>query len=180
MIRYLILVAAIFVTSWGLADEDEDDDGGREHSEKSAGRDLRSLAPVSNATWKAECGSCHMAFHPGLLPERSWAKLMAGLDKHFGENASVDPKPKAEITKFLAGNAADRGATPRSEKIAAAIPTSETPLRITETRWFRAKHHEIGAKIWKRKSVGSAANCAACHRGAEAGRFSEHDVIIPR
>ena len=52
------------------------------------------------AMWKAECSSCHMAYHPGLLPERSWRKMMAELDKHFGQNASLDaPAAKAAVLR---------------------------------------------------------------------------------
>ena len=44
----------------------------------------------SNAKWKAECGSCHVAYPAQLLPATSWQRLMKGLDKHFGTDASVD------------------------------------------------------------------------------------------
>ena len=39
-----------------------------------------SMPVVANAKWKTECGSCRMPYHPGLLPERSWIQVMAGLD----------------------------------------------------------------------------------------------------
>jgi hypothetical protein len=38
----------------------------------------------------------------------------------------------------------------------------------------------MSAAVWQRKAIGSAANCAACHPGAAQGRFSEHDVRIPK
>jgi nitrate/TMAO reductase-like tetraheme cytochrome c subunit len=56
----------------------------------------------------------------------------------------------------------------------------EAPLRITETRWFVKKHDEVPRTTWTRKSVGSAANCAACHRQAEKGLFDEDTVSIPK
>jgi len=56
---------------------------------------------------------------------------------------------------------------------------NETPLRITETAWFVRKHDEVSRTIWSRKSVKSAANCAACHRQAEQGVFNERDIRIP-
>ena len=138
------------------------------------------LTQASNAKWQAECASCHMAYQPGLLPERSWRKLMAGLDKHFGENASLDPATAEEITRFLAANSADRSGNRRSARIAASIPAAAVPLRISETAYFRRKHDEIASDIWRRPKVGSPANCQACHQTAEKGDYSERNVKIPR
>ena len=47
-----------------------------------AAADSRLAAPA-NPTYAEECGSCHLAYPPGLLPAASWAKLMAGLRQHF-------------------------------------------------------------------------------------------------
>jgi hypothetical protein len=138
------------------------------------------MAAVTNAKWKAECGSCHMLYHPGLLPERSWNKVMAGLDKHFGENASLDAATQAEITKFLALNSADKQDNRRSNRINQSISANATPMRISETRYFTAKHDEVSSATFKRKSIGSPSNCVACHKNAEKGDFSESQIKIPR
>ena len=39
-----------------------------------------------------ECGSCHYAYPPGLLPSKSWEKLLneKALSEHFGKNATLD------------------------------------------------------------------------------------------
>ncbi len=127
------------------------------------------IAAASNQTWKAECGSCHVAYPPSLLPADSWHVLMSGLDKHFGVDASVDAKTAAEIDSFLQRNAGrNRG-------------TSAKPiLRITETAWFRHEHDEVGASVWKNPKVKTASNCAACHTGAEQGNYSERGIRLPR
>ena len=128
----------------------------------------RSSAPDVYGT---ECGACHIAYPPRLLPQASWQALMGGLDKHFGVDASLDTATANTITAFLEQAAAsNRRDVP---------PTPATPLRITETAWFRHEHDEIPPTVWKRKSIGSPANCGACHAGAEQGRFSEHGVRIP-
>ncbi|OGV71430.1 MAG: cytochrome C [Methylophilales bacterium RIFCSPHIGHO2_02_FULL_57_10] len=140
----------------------------------------RQLPPVANAKWKAECSSCHMLYHPGLLPERSWQKMMGGLDRHFGENAGLDAPTRDEIARFLAANSADKLDNRRSQRINQSIPASAVPLRISETAYFKDKHNEISPSTYKRKSIASPANCAACHQGAEKGDFSESLVKIPR
>lgn len=121
-----------------------------------------------NPAYKAECGSCHVAYPPALLTAESWRKLMAGLDRHFGSDASVDAKTHEEISRFLAANAGRRGA-----------PLGAEP-RITETRWFRKEHDEVPAALWKGAVVKSAANCTACHTGAEVGDYSERTLRLPQ
>lgn len=140
----------------------------------------RTLPAVNNAKWKTECASCHTLYHPALLPERSWRKLMAGLDQHFGENASLDAATQKEIGEFLASHAADRDNSRRARKIVQSIPAGRTPLRFSETDYFTRKHDEIRADVWKRQAISSKANCAACHPDAEQGNFDEHGVRIPR
>ncbi|CAN1484637.1 Dihaem cytochrome c [Methylophilaceae bacterium] len=166
--QFLVLITSITSTSALLAS------GGF-----SEGGDKK-MPTVANAKWKAECSGCHMLYHPGLLPERSWSKMMLGLDKHFGENASLDAATRDEISRFLALNSADKQDNRRSSRINQSIPTSAIPLRISETPYFISKHDEVSATTFKRKSIGSAANCVACHQAAEKGDFSESQIRIPR
>ncbi len=135
---------------------------------------------VLNPKWKAECSSCHMLYLPGLLPSRSWSKMMSSLNKHFGENAELDPATQKEITDFLIQNSSDKIHTRRGDKILSDIGKNEEILRISETTYFKRKHDELGANVYKRKGIKSPANCLACHSGAEKGDFSEDNVRIPK
>lgn len=130
--------------------------------------------------WQQECASCHLAYPPALLPRASWQRLMGSLEQHFGENASLDPATQTDILRFLEANAADSGTSRMGAKVMQRMGANEAPLRITETRWFVKKHDEVPRTAWTRKSVGSAANCAACHRQAEKGLFNENTVSIPK
>ena len=179
-IHLLVLITSIsfagnLLASGGFSSElssDEGAVGGKGHGS--------SMPEVTNAKWKTECGGCHMVYHPGLLPERSWNKVMTGLDKHFGENASLDTATHDEIAQFLTANSADKQTNRRSIRINQSIKANATPIRISETRYFMAKHDEISANTFKRKSIISASNCIACHKDAEKGDFSESQVKIPR
>ena len=138
------------------------------------------LPKLVNKNWQQECASCHLAYSPALLPRKSWQRLMGGLDNHFGENASLDPATQADILRFLEANAADTGASQIGRRVMQGIGPKDIPLRITETRWFVRKHDEVPRSTWSRKSVGSAANCAACHSKAEQGMFDDDSVRIPK
>jgi hypothetical protein len=138
------------------------------------------MPKLSHKSWQQECASCHLAYSPALLPRASWRRMMGELDQHFGDNASLDPATQADILRFLEANAADRGNSRMGNKVMRRMGANEAPLRITETRWFVRKHDEVARAIWSRKSIGSAANCAACHRQAEQNVFDEDAVRIPK
>ncbi|MFP5408251.1 MAG: diheme cytochrome c [Gammaproteobacteria bacterium] len=135
---------------------------------------------LTHKNWQQECASCHLAYSPALLPRASWRRVMGGLEQHFGENASLDPATQADILRFLEANAADSGRSRIGDKVMQRMDTKAAPLRITETTWFVRKHDEVPRATWARTSVGSAANCAACHRQAEKGVFDEDTVRIPK
>lgn len=139
-----------------------------------------SLPRLTHKAWQQECASCHIAYAPAFLPKASWRRLMSGLDRHFGENASLDPATQADILKFLETNAADAGTSQMGRRVMQSMGAKDAPLRITETHWFVRKHDEVPSAVWSRKSIGSAANCSACHRQAEQGIFDEDSVRIPK
>ncbi|MFZ5636938.1 MAG: diheme cytochrome c [Pseudomonadota bacterium] len=115
-----------------------------------------------------ECGGCHAPYPAYGLPADAWRGLMDGLDRHFGSDASLEPAQAATIRGWLIANAGTRPAD------------RAAPLRITRTPWFRHEHDEVPAALWRSPAVKSPANCGACHRGAESGVYSEHDVRLPR
>lgn len=127
-----------------------------------------------NPAFEEECTSCHMAYPPQMLHADSWRAMMNGLSKHFGTDASLDEKRRAAITDFLVANAGGRKTG--NTRDAGGLPL----LRISETARFEKKHRKITAATWKRASIKSPANCAACHAQAAAGNYSEHSVTIPK
>lgn len=118
-----------------------------------------------------ECGSCHTAYPPGLLPAQSWQRLMGGLDQHFGTDASLDPATVKALAGWLQVNAGTY------KRVSAAPPQD----RITQSAWFVRKHRQIDTPlVWKHASVKSAANCTACHSQAEQGSFDDDALTFPR
>lgn len=119
--------------------------------------------------YRSECASCHLAFPPSLLSAPDWQGVMSGLARHFGTDASLDPATGRQISDFLQRHAGS----------AARLGSAGEPPRLTRTARFTRMHREVPAALWRDPRVKSAANCEACHRGAAAGTFSEHDLALP-
>lgn len=132
-----------------------------------------SLPPIEHAATLRECGVCHLSFPPQMLPQRSWSKLMADLGNHFGEDASLPEATRTDIAAYLTGHAADVAATQHGKHFMRGIDAAETPLRITETPFWRRAHDEVSAARFTGGRVKTAAICVACHYAAAQGFFGE-------
>ena len=141
---------------------------------------FQSPALPDNAAWREACGECHLAYHPTLLPARSWQKLMAGQADHFGEDLALDPATLQEITAFLVNNAAESRLSEPAWKISSTTPPDQTPLRITDTPYWKKKHQDIPAAVWKLPKVKDKGNCSACHLDAEQGGFEDSGMRLPK
>lgn len=135
---------------------------------------------VENELWLGECGeSCHGLFHPTLLPEQSWVAVMAGLEEHFGDDASLEPEETEEILLFLVANSAERSTTEASQKILWTLEKGSLLTQVTKTPYWLKKHSKIKEEVYSRGSVISPSNCAACHRDAAIGSFDDTQIVVP-
>ena len=78
-------------------------------STAAAASGIERVPPVGDATTAKECGECHMAFQPALLPAESWMRIMDGLKDHFGDDASLPADVAASIRGYLAAHAGRTG-----------------------------------------------------------------------
>jgi mono/diheme cytochrome c family protein len=168
-----IMFSGMVMGSATFADERGEREESRERDEKSS-----QYAVAENAVYKQECSSCHFLYLPGLLPARSWQKIMNETDKHFGENLALDEKTKAEIQSFLTANSAEKVNTEWAGKVLSSSG-SGTPARITEVPYIVKEHRKIKEEVFKRKSIASRSNCGACHQQGAQGNFEEDAVSIP-
>jgi cytochrome b len=129
----------------------------------------------TTAVMKSECGSCHWAYHPSLLPRHSWAVLMADLGDHFGEDASLPADTAREIAAYLDANAAEVWDTEAAKALVAVSP--DQPTRITASPFWIAKHAGITAAAFAAPNVRVKNNCIGCHSDADTGRFDDQAIL---
>lgn len=129
--------------------------------------------PVKDPVTREECGSCHLAFAPSMLPARSWKTMMGDLKNHFGDDATVNPETAAKIESYLVANAADNGGQRYGEKLLRGVSAKDVPQRITELPKWQREHRKVPDWEWKHKDVRTRANCIACHADAERGFYED-------
>ena len=125
--------------------------------------------PATASTYQEECGSCHTAYPARFLKPADWTTVLGTLERHYGADATIDAAAMGAVARHLGV-----GAAPADVHSTSALP------RITRSGWFLHEHDEISAATFKSPAVGSAANCSACHTGADRGDFDEHSIRMPQ
>jgi len=126
-----------------------------------------------------ECGECHSPYPPFLLPQRSWEKIMAGLDNHFGEkitDANITVTAQYSIKEFLIANSAETSTREVSVKIMKSLG-ERRPKAITKTPYWRETHKDIPESAFKDKDIKDKSNCKACHKDFEYGNLDDMNII---
>ncbi len=132
-----------------------------------------------NASWRENCSECHIAFHPSLLPARSWQKIFNTQHQHFEDDLDLDDETITELLKFHLDNAAEKELTEAARKILYYTPENVTPIRITKTIYWEKKHKDIDEAYWKHDKIKIKGNCDACHLDAKEGTYEDSDMRLP-
>jgi len=134
-------------------------------------------APL-DPVYAKECGACHTAYHPSLAPAATWHGIIAGLDDHFGDNASLDRPVAAQLLAYLTANSAEHWDTKAANRF--RMPDAAQPLRITASQAWKRAHRSIPETAFSAKAVGGKLNCSACHSDAASGRFAPQAIVTPK
>ncbi len=138
------------------------------------------VAPVDNQLYIKECGSCHFAYQPGLLPANSWNKIMSNLENHYNNDASISSANLQTLTKYLNDNSAEKNMQyKRSNRIVSSLAKDQIPDSISTTPYMIKKHSEIKKSLITQPEVKGLFNCIACHKTADKGNYGERDINIP-
>jgi len=131
-----------------------------------------------NPLFVNECASCHILYPPALLPKKSWKIMMANLEEHFGDDASLEPDDTQSILTYLLENSAEDSTSEASVNILKSLQNKDT-IAITQTSFWKKRHKNINSKYFKSKKVKSKANCKACHTDVEKGLIEDNNIKMP-
>jgi cytochrome b len=131
-----------------------------------------------NAGYEKECGACHDAHSPSLLPAASWARLLSSLDDHFGEDARLPAETARALATWIVANSAETFDTESASRFRNV--SADEPSRITATPYWTLKHARVRPEVFRRASIRSKVNCSRCHRDAVSGRYDDQQIDIPK
>ncbi len=126
-----------------------------------------------------ECASCHTLYPPFLLPKASWKKMMATLEDHFGDDASLDGADRADIENYLLKNSAESSSKEAAFYILHSLDPKKDIIAISQTPYWKKRHKDIDPNDFKTTAVRSKANCKACHGKFESGLIEDNLIEIP-
>ena len=173
---------------------------GKCHMQEAEYNHLRPKIPrVNDVLFLDECGACHLAYQPELLPKASWKKIMSNLKNHFGDDVELTPKKHYALSRFIYKKSADHfklkpgqkakvnknpyykrgGEQPYRSKMILASLKGATPIRVTEVPYIKEVHKGVNKDIFKRMTIKSFANCEACHLSADGGLYYKPHIHIP-
>ncbi len=132
---------------------------------------------VLDPTYAEQCGACHVVFSPSLNPVAVWDAILADLQHHFRNDASLDAAQVAEIRAYLDANAAEHWDTLPANLLRERDPGN--PLRMTATPYWRHIHAGIPGTVFASRAVGAKYACDACHGDAATGRFAPQRIEVP-
>jgi hypothetical protein len=132
-----------------------------------------------NALWREACGECHLAYHPTLLPARSWQRMLMEQHAHFEEDLDLEKETLTALRTFAVKNAAESMLTEAAWNINNSTPPEQSPQRITKTLYWKEQHQNINDKIWQHPEINFQGNCGACHLDAEQGTFEDAAMQLP-
>lgn len=126
--------------------------------------------------WTKECGGCHLAYAPSLLPQRSWERMMREQAEHFGEDLSLSPA----VVKALLDEARAAAAPTWAEwKLASSAAAGDAPQRISELRFWRRAHRDLPENAYKAPVSSGRHDCESCHLDAASGIFQPRMIQRP-
>jgi hypothetical protein len=125
-------------------------------------------AAMKSQPWTRECGSCHLAYSPALLPHASWQRTLEEQEKHFGEDLGIS---EAKALELLEHSKATSSPSWAAWKLSSSVPPGQAPLEISATPFWLDAHARLPESDFKPPRSSGRHDCEACHRDAASGIF---------
>ena len=137
---------------------------------------------LENPAFFEQCGKCHKTYPPFMLPSDSWARLMDGLDNHFGEHITeqnITTHEQIRIKSYLLSHSAEHSTHKVAFKTLNSLG-SMRPISMRKVPYWRETHQNMDKDAFNTLHVKNAANCFACHPDFEYGILDMTRVRIPK
>ncbi len=121
---------------------------------------LKSIDPVppdrqlAAEVYRDQCGSCHLALPPEVLPTESWRQILMSPRNHYGVSLNLIRAEIILIWSYL------------RDFSRVTVQGEAEPYRVVDSRFFKALHPRVTFA-----EPPSPKNCATCHNRAQEFDF---------
>jgi cytochrome b len=132
---------------------------------------------IAATAWSKECSSCHLAYSPALLPVRSWDRILAEQEHHFGEDLGLSPK----TIEQLASAARQTAPTWATYMLVSSAARLDAPaIRVSDLPAWKHLHRNVEPFLFSSKTASSsgAHDCERCHDDALSAAFHPRLIHI--
>jgi cytochrome b len=132
---------------------------------------------ISATLWSRECSSCHLAYSPALLPARSWDRVLAEQEHHFGEDLGLAPKTIQQLASAARQPALS---WPAWMLAGSASLVEPPPIRVSELPAWKHLHRNVEPTLVSAKTAASSGghDCERCHDDALSALFHPRLIHI--
>jgi cytochrome b len=138
----------------------------------------RGVPPAGlDPVYAEQCGACHLAYSPSLAPASTWRGILADLQHHFGQDATLSAAQVAHIRAYLIANSAEHWDSYPARMM--LRPAANGSRRLTDAPGWQRMHRGIPEAVFRSKAVYRRSACDACHTDAASGRFAPQRIVMP-
>jgi len=139
-------------------------------------RTVKTQKPARADAWTKECGGCHLAYAPALLPLGSWERTLREQHDHFGEDLGLDDDARVRLLAIASKSNAGSWSAWKLARSAG----DAAPLRITDVRFWRHAHRDLPESSYRAPVSSGRHDCEACHADAVSGIFHPRMIRMPK
>jgi cytochrome b len=132
---------------------------------------------LKSGLWHKECGSCHLAYAPSMLPIASWQRMLDEQEKHFGEDLGISAATSARLIEHAKATPAPSWG---AWKLASSVPAGQAPLEVSGTPFWKAVHASLPETAFRPPLSAGKHECEACHRDAASGKFHPRMIQLSK
>jgi len=131
-----------------------------------------------NPQFAKECSECHTLISPTFMTKSMWEIALENKKEHFKKDLTKDVPHFESIKKYILKNSAETSETEISQGVIQST-IGKFKYRITRTEYWKDIHRKIPRSAYKKESIESKSNCAACHMNfGKTNYINDEDISL--
>lgn len=131
-----------------------------------------------NPQFAKECSECHTLMSPTFMTKSMWKIALENKKEHFKKDLTKDVPHFESIKEYILKNSAETSETEIAQGVIKST-IGKFKYRITRTKYWKDIHRKIPRSAYKKESIKSKSNCAACHMNfGKTNYINDEDISL--